>query len=212
MENRKLVAEPRTRIGSGESGRLRREGWIPAVVYGPGEDAMSIKVPTVEIETMLRQVGGEKLLIDMKIGKHTKLVTLQEVQRDPVSGKIIHADFLVLHKGQEVELDVPVVVSGTAPGVKKGGVLEIITRQITVKAIPKNIPSHIEIDVSEMEMGDVIHVRDLSVPDVQVVNDPDEPVITILTPRAVAAEAAEEAEEIEEEVEGEEGEAQETQE
>jgi len=195
MENLRLVAKHREELGKGPAGRARRKGWIPGIMYGSGEKNIAILVPSRELNELIRKTGGEKVLIDLTVGDESKLTTIQEIQRHPVTGQIIHVDFLILHKDREVEVEIPVVTSGTAPGVKRGGILDVITHSLRIRALPKDIPSHIEIDISGLDVGGVVHVKDISLPGVHIVNPPDQPVVSILSPRVtLEKEAPEEPE------------------
>jgi large subunit ribosomal protein L25 len=111
---------------------------------------------------------------------------------------------MILHRDKEVEIEIPVVTSGTAPGVKKGGILDVITHSLRVRALPKDLPPHIEIDISGLDVGGVIHVKDISVPGVHIVNPPDQPVVSVLAPRVAVEKKEEETapEEAEEEKSG----------
>jgi large subunit ribosomal protein L25 len=200
MENLRLVAERREGLGKGPAGRTRREGWIPGVLYGPGEKSLAIRIPSRDLINLLRKTGGEKVLIDLALGDDSRLTTIQDIQRHPVTGEVIHVDFLILHKGKEVEIEIPVVTSGTAPGIKKGGILDVIIHSLRIKALPKDIPPHIEVDVSGLDVGGVVHVKDISLPGVHILNPPDQPLVSVLTPRVVVEK---EEEEVPEEVEGE---------
>jgi len=204
MENLRLVAKPREDLGKGPARRARRNGWVPGILYGSGEKNLAILVPSRELNDLIRKTGGEKVLIDLVIGDESKLTTVQEIQRHPVSGQIIHVDFMILHRGKEVEIEIPVVTSGTAPGVKKGGILDVITHSLRVRALPKDLPPHIEIDISGLDVGGVIHVKDISVPGVHIVNPPDQPVVSVLAPRVAVEKKEEETapEEAEEEKSG----------
>lgn len=161
---------------------------------------MAIRLPSRELLDLLRKTGGEKVLIDLVIGDESRLTTIQDIQRHPVTGEVIHVDFLILHRGKEVEIEIPVVTSGTAPGIKKGGILDVITHSLRVKALPKDIPPHIEVDVSGLDVGGVVHVKDISLSGVHILNPPDQPVVSLLAPRVVVEK---EEEEVQEGIEGE---------
>ncbi len=163
-------------------------------MYGMGEKSVAIKIPENEILTILRRTGGERVLVDLIIGDEAKLATIQDVQRDPVTGKVIHVDFFLLQRDKEVEIEIPITTKGIAPGVKKGGILDVITHSLRIKALPQNIPPHIEIDISGLDVGGVIHVRDLSLPGVHILNPPDQPVVSVLAPRVAVEKPSEEAE------------------
>lgn len=193
MVHFKLVASKREEIGSRPAGRLRRAGWIPGIVYGKGVEPVPVKVKEPELLRVVRATIGETAIVELDIEGERKLCFVQEIQRHPVTGQVIHVDFMVLPEHEEVEVKVPVKLVGEAVGVKRGGVLDFITHELWVKATPQNIPSHIEVDVSELDLGDVVHVRDLKPEGYRITDDPDTPIVSILS-KAGAEEAAEEAE------------------
>ena len=142
-------------------------------------------------------------MLELKIDGKTLQGLVQDVQRDPVTGEPIHVDFLVLHAGEAVEVTVPLVLVGEAPGVKMGGILEHLLHEVDVRALPAHLPPHIEVDVSGLGLGDVLRVKELRVPEgVEILEDPEEPIVVISVPRGV-----EEAPEAEEGGEAEEGQA-----
>ncbi|MGC8894825.1 MAG: 50S ribosomal protein L25 [candidate division WOR-3 bacterium] len=191
------MAERREGLGKGPARRSRRDGWIPGVMYGLGEESIAIRIPARELLELIRKTSGEKVLIDLKIGDESKLATIQDIQRHPVTGEVIHVDLLLLHKGKEVEIEIPITITGTAPGIKKGGILDVITHSLRVKALPKDLPPHIEIDISGLDVGGVVHVRDISLPGVHIMNPLDQPVVSILTPRVAIEKEEAPAEEAE---------------
>ena len=205
-----LKAQPRTEFGSRESRRLRREGLVPGVVYGAGDEARPFQAPDREIRNVLVHGGA---LIDVEIeGAGTVPVVIKEQQRHPVRGNLIHLDLQEVKLDVEIQADVTIELVGSeeAPGVKEGGVLEHVTHEITVSTLPTNIPESIPADVSGMEIGDTLQLSMLVAPEgVEFVlgedQSADEVTIATLSPPRV-----EEVEpELEEEAElvGEEGEA-----
>ncbi len=194
MVHFKLVASKREEIGSRPSGRLRRSGWIPGVVYGPGFESVPIKVNEGELLRIVRATIGETAIVELDLEGKKLLCFVQEVQRHPVTGRVIHVDFMVLPEHEVVEVKVPVKLVGEAVGVKRGGVLDFITHELWVKATPDKIPSHIEVDVSQLDVGDVVHVRDLKPEGYEINEDPDTPIVSILSKAGVEEAEAEEAE------------------
>ncbi len=183
--------------------KLRRAGYTPGVIYGAHEETLPVKVPTQVLQKFLRELHGEQVVLELKIDGKTLQGLVQDVQRDPVTGEPIHVDFLVLHAGEAVEVTVPLVLVGEAPGVKMGGILEHLLHEVDVRALPAHLPPHIEVDVSGLGLGDVLRVKELRVPEgVEILEDPEEPIVVISVPRGV-----EEAPEAEEGGEAEEGQA-----
>ena len=211
--NFELKLEKRTEKGKSANRKLRREGYLPAVMYGHGEKPQLVKVKRADFDKLFKATKGESVVLQLKLGRSKKLSIIKEVARHPVTGEPLHIDFHILHKGEAVEVAVPVVLVGTPKGIKLCGVLEHILREVTVKAKPSDIPPHVEIDVTELEIGDSIHVKDIKLEGVEILEDPEETIVTILAPRkAVEEVVAPAAEEVEAEAEAEaeeEGEARE---
>jgi len=205
--NFELKLEKRTEKGKSANRKLRREGYLPAVMYGHGEKPQPVKVKRVDFDRLFKATKGESVVLQLKLGRSKKLSIIKEVARHPVTGEPLHVDFHILHKGEAVEVAVPVVLLGTPKGIKLGGILEHILREVTVKAKPSDIPPHIEVDVSELGIGDSIHVKDIKLEGVEILEDPEETIVTILAPRKAVEEVVAPAAEEEVEVEAEEEEA-----
>lgn len=204
MTRLQLSSTAREDLRKSVTKKLRREGEIPATVYGRGDPARSVAVKADEVVKILRAPGGLVSLIDLKVdGKISKAhpVLIQEIQRDPISRKILHIDFHRVSMDEPVHASVPIVLFGDAPGIKQGGMLEQFTYQLEIKTLPDNIPSHIDVDVSGLELGQSIHVGDVQVPEGVEVLGPlaDNVVATVRLPvvHIEAEEAAPEAEEAE---------------
>ena len=186
--------------------RLRKEGLVPGVVYGGGEDPVPFQVDARTLRLALAHGGA---VIDLKVGGDKAIpVVVKDQQRHPVKGHIMHLDLLRVRLDQAIQATVTLELTGTedAPGVKEGGVLEHVTREVTIEALPNDIPDSITHDVSEMEINDTVTLEAVTAPaGVTLLDDLAETVIATLTPPRVE----EEPEEIEEETElvGEEGEA-----
>ncbi|HEY1286606.1 MAG TPA: 50S ribosomal protein L25 [Solirubrobacterales bacterium] len=202
-----LKAVPRGEFGSRGSRRLRREGLVPGVVYGGGEDARPFQVPERDVRTVL---ATGQALFDLEVeGAKSVPVVVKEQQLHPVRGTLQHLDLQEVKLDEEIQAEVAIELEGAevAPGVKNGGVLEHVTREITVEALPTEIPERIVVDVSEMEINDTIQLSVVTVPDgVRLVADePEEVTIATLSPPRVEEEPEPEVEE-EAELVGEEGE------
>jgi large subunit ribosomal protein L25 len=205
-----LKAQPRTDFGSRESRRLRRSGLVPGVVYGGGSEARPFQVNDREVRNVLVHGGA---LIDLEIeGAGSVPVVIKEEQRDPVRGNLIHLDLQEVKLDEEIQADVTIELLGTeeAPGVKEGGVLEHVTHQVTISALPTAIPESIPVDVSGMVIGDTMQLSAVVAPEgveffLGEDQDPDEITIATLNPPRVEEEPEPELEE-EAELVGEEGE------
>jgi len=205
-----LESKVRTDYRKSETKKLRREGGVPATVYGKGLESVSLAVQALDVTGILKTEGGRLALIDLKVdGKTQKAhpVMFQEIQRDPITHQIVHIDFHRVSMNEPVHASVPIVILGNAPGIKEGGILEQITRELELKALPDHIPSHIDVDVSHLELGEHVSVGDLTVPeDVEVIGpQPDIVVAGVRLPH-VHIEEVEEVPEEELEEEAAEGE------
>jgi large subunit ribosomal protein L25 len=191
----KLDVTSRQAGGSREGRRLRRSGRVPGVLYGGGGDSVSFDADARELRLALARSGA---VLDLSVdgGKATPVV-LKETQRDPVRGETVHIDLLRVRLDQAIHAVVPIELTGTedAPGVKEGGVLEQITRELNVEALPTAIPESIVHDVSEMQINDTLLLAALSVPEgVTLLDDLEETVVVTLSPPRLQTEAEEEIE------------------
>jgi large subunit ribosomal protein L25 len=200
----------RERTGKSGARKVRKEGAIPAVIYGRETEPIPLTVDPVELKRALSTEAGENTLLELHIkdgdGEITKLAILRDVQYDYLTNRPIHFDFLEILMKEKITVGVPIKIIGKAEGVKGGGVLEEILREIEIECLPNQIPNAIEVDVSQLGIGDSIHVGDLSLPEgVTVLHDPEETIVTVLATREeveAAPEAAAEATEAGEEAEG----------
>jgi large subunit ribosomal protein L25 len=202
-----LKVKPREVFGSRASRRLRREGFVPGVVYGHGGEARPFQVSDRELRHLLAE--GHTLL-DLEIeGAKAVPVVVKEQQQHPVRDAVLHVDFHEVRLDEEIQAEVPIELEGAeqAPGVREGGVLEHVTREVTVEALPTEIPERLTVDVSEMEINDTIQLTVLTPPSGVkfMVDDPEEVTIATLSPPRVEEEPEPEVEE-EAELVGEEGE------
>jgi large subunit ribosomal protein L25 len=201
-----LTAEMRRETGKRPAGRLRREGRIPAVVYGLDTDAQSVTVSSRELQHILTGGAGANTLITLRVDGSEQLALAREIQRHPVRGDLLHVDFVRVRADQAVTADVPLHLLGEAEGVSMGGMLEQALFSLTIEALPGDIPNAIEHDISALEMGDQLRVGELALPaGVTTQVDAEELVAQVVAPR-VAEEEAAPAEGAEEGAEGAEGE------
>jgi large subunit ribosomal protein L25 len=195
MAEVRLKALVRDGTGKGASRRTRGEGRVPAIVYGQGMDPVSISVDRREFVTALHTDAGMNVLLDLEIDGDTTLALTRELQRDPVRGTLLHADFVKIDRTQAVEVEVPVHLVGDSPGVKEGGVLENPLFQLHVKSLPGNVPESIDADISGLGIGDALRVADLAGGrDFEILNDPDAVVASVAAPISEAELEAMEAE------------------
>ena len=201
MDILELNAEPRTTRGNSPARALRRAGRIPAVLYGPQMPPMAISVDALEIENALKKSGGSQPLFKIKVTddeKSTRTVMIKELQSHPLSRSLIHADFYEVAMDRKIRAMVPVSVTGKSVGVEMGGMLQIIRRELEVLCLPMQIPDVIELDITDLDIGESIHVADIELEgDVEIPHDVDFTVVTILSTRKAEDDEEEEEEGIE---------------
>lgn len=213
MDQVTLRAEPRTESGSRPARRLRREGLIPAVVYGSDLDTLQVQVASRDLFSVLHTESGLNALINLEVdGGETLLTVAREIQRHPVRGDITHLDFINIALDVAIEADVGVEYVGEPLSVQEGeGFVETIESSVLVSALPMEIPAGIQVDIGHLEIGDTLLVSDLpQIEGVEYLDDPERPLITVIIPR-IEEEPEPEVDELEELLEegeeGEEGEA-----
>lgn len=161
-----LRAEDRKRTGSGVLKRMRREGFIPSVVYGGGSENRNVKVSAKGVREMLADTASTNVLVDLELdGGSSQLAFLKDLQHDPLSGKVLHADFIAVDDKTEITAQIPVSLVGEAVGVKLGGQLEQMIYSLEIKCLPKDLPETIEGDASALNVGDVPSVGGMSWPE-----------------------------------------------
>lgn len=177
-----IKAEIRDGRGTNFARRLRREGRIPATVYGGGEDTVAISANHKELAAILRSDTGANTLFTLDIDGNESRVIFQDRQIDPVHGRLLHADLRRLAKGEKIEITVPVHLLGTPKGVAdEGGLLEQQLREIRVSCTPSNIPESIEVDVSGLEIGNSVSVSDVTVDDeIEILESPEATVASVV--------------------------------
>ncbi|MGD9300599.1 MAG: 50S ribosomal protein L25/general stress protein Ctc [Desulfobacterales bacterium] len=211
MEKIELQATVRTSVGNGPARVLRRAGQIPAVLYGRRTDPILLSVNTKDFEQILKKGSFGQFILTLVIQngkKLTKPAMIKELQTHPVSGSLIHIDFYEVDMKRKIKVMVPVVTTGQSVGVEEGGLLNIVRRELEVFCLPGDIPESIEIDITELTIGDSIHLEDVPLgEDVEVATDVNYTVVTVLSPKVEEEPVEEEEEELEEAEEGAEGEA-----
>ena len=199
-------------MGNGPARVLRRAGQIPAVLYGRKTDPVLLSVNTKDLEVILKQGSFGQFILNLVIQngkKMTKAAMIKELQTHPLSGQLIHVDFYEIDMDRKIKVMIPVVTTGHSVGVEEGGLLNIVRRELEVLCLPGDIPETIEIDISELTMGDSIHLEDVPLGEnVEIASDVNYTVVTVLSPKVEEEEVEEEeGEELEEGEEGAEGEA-----
>ena len=213
MDQVTLQANKRDEVGTRPARRLRRTGLVPAVVYGKDAPTLLVTVAGRELNSAFRTEAGLNALFNLDLEGESVLTVAREIQRHPVRGDITHLDFIKVSLDVAIEADVHVDLIGIPVGVREEeGVVEQISMTITVRALPTEIPSSIELDIEALNIGDTLKVADLdAVEGVEILDDEERPIVTILAPRKIEEEVPEvdleglELEEGEEPPEGEEG-------
>ncbi len=200
MGENALAVEVREGLGKGVARKLRVTKRIPAVLYGRGKPSVSISLDPAALEKLLRaSTAGLNTLIDLAVAGRAdlagKVVIVKELQREPIRGGLLHADLYEVDLSKTIEVSVPIHVVGIPVGVSlNGGILDTALREVEIECLPRAIPSALEVDVSALDVGESIHVRDLVVPDgVTVLSDRDLAVVSVVLPAAEEAPAAVEA-------------------
>jgi len=215
LELLELNAVTRTDSGKGQARTLRREGRLPAVLYGPNTDPVMLSIDLSELEDITKggSAGQALLSISVKGEKKSRTAMIKELQVSPLSGDYLHVDFYEVDMQKKINVMVPVTTIGKCIGIEMGGMLQLIRRELEVLCLPGNIPEHIEIDITELNIGDSVHVEDVKLEgDIEIPHEVDFTILTILSAKMKEEEVEEEElEEGEEGVEeGEEAEVEET--
>ncbi|HOP41661.1 MAG TPA: 50S ribosomal protein L25 [Geobacteraceae bacterium] len=198
MEQRVLTIETREKLGKGICRRLRENGRIPAVVYGKGIESVAVSVDKKELEAAIAGEGGRNNLLTLKgaTALDGKIVIVADMACSPLKGSMLHVDLHNISLQEKVKVKVPISITEIAKGVKEGGIQDIVRHEIEVECLPTEIPEHIEVDVTELGLGESLHVSDLQLPlGLKVLDDPSATVVNIV------GKVKQEGEAVEEEVE-----------
>ncbi len=188
MAENELAVEVREGTGKGPARRLRASGRVPAVCYGRGAKSLGISLDPLALDQLLKgSTAGLNTLIALQVeggGEyHGKPMLVKELQRDPVSRQILHADLYAVNLQEAIQVSVPIHLEGSPEGVKMGGILDQTLREVELECMPQAIPEELRLDVSELLVGQSLHVRDLSVPEgATLLSDLDLSVVTVATP------------------------------
>lgn len=179
MNEFELRAEPREGNGKGAARRLRRQGMIPAVLYGAGQDPMAIKLNANSVHRQLENEAFFSHILDVKVDGHDTQAVLKALQRDPASDRIVHMDLLRVSSTQEITMHVPLhyINEEDCPGRKAGGVVNHLLVDLEISCLPKDLPEYIEVDMAAMDIGDSMHLSQLKIPEgvtvIAFAQDPD---------------------------------------
>jgi large subunit ribosomal protein L25 len=160
-----LKAAPRARTGSGRLNQMRREGWVPSVIYGRGTENINLKVDAKTFADVLAHSSSENILVNLEIEGHgTRLAFLQAIQHDSLSGVTLHADFREIDENTPIVAHIPTHLNGECVGVKAGGLVEQYVHAIEISCLPNDLPETIEVDISSLEIGASLHIGDITLP------------------------------------------------
>jgi large subunit ribosomal protein L25 len=199
LNNIELQATTRTGTGNGPARALRREGRVPAILYGPADKPQMLSVGTHDFEEVVKEGNVGRSIFNLVIdgGKETKAAMIKELQIHPVHHGLIHVDFYAVDMARKVRVNVPVTATGKSKGVETGGMLQIIRRELEVLCLPNAIPQEITIDITELDVGQSVHVEDIQLGgDVELPHEVNFTVLTILSQKKAEVEEVEEGEEV----------------
>jgi large subunit ribosomal protein L25 len=184
-------ATARSSTGKGAARSMRSRGQVPAVIYGHGRDPLPLSLNARDLDKMLGNIQAESTVIEVTVDGHTAKTLIREIQRHPIKRQILHVDFQALVAGEKVTVSIPIVLIGIPEGVRlEGAVLDHTLRELEIEVDPANIPDHVELDVTNMVIGDSLHVSDIKDPEgVEIQDDPETSVAVVAAPRAVIEEA-----------------------
>jgi large subunit ribosomal protein L25 len=202
LELIELKTNIRTTTGNGPARRLRQKGQIPAVLYGPGTESVLLSVNISDIDRILKKGRIAQALLNLVILNNeetsTKTVMVKELQHHPVSRNFLHIDFYEVAMDRKIMVNIPVTTIGKAKGVENGGILQIIRRELEVQCFPLDVPESIEIDITDLDVGDSIHVGDISRQSgIEFLGEENFTVVTVVTPKIEEEEEVTEEEEAE---------------
>ena len=197
IANTGLSAKRRTQTGKGAARKMRAAGQIPAVIYGKDQEPIALTVDAKETLQLFHSISVDNTIVNVRVDddEETLETLVREIQMHPFRPDLVHVDFYCIQRGVAMEVDVPIHYTGTPAGTKFGGILEVILHELRVKSIPAKFPESIEVDVSELDIGDSIHARDLKMEDeVELLTDLVQTLCVVNLPREEVVEEEEDLE------------------
>lgn len=192
-----LTVSQRSDTGKGVARKLRAAGRVPGILYGESTAPQPLDLVGRELNAILRKSTSEQIIIDLTVGQDggdPQLALLRDIQHDPITGDVLHVDFLHISPNKPIVVTVPVHLAGTPIGVKeRGGILQHVLRDLEVESLPADIPDKIDADVSALDVGDAIHVSDINVPGVTFVTAPERTIASVVPPTVIRETTAVEA-------------------
>jgi large subunit ribosomal protein L25 len=179
-----LQAKEREQLGKGANRRLRAQGKLPAVLYGHGVESLAVSVEIRDVDHILRSETGHNTIFKLDLGKSSNDVLIKDYQLDPIQGTLLHADFQTVSMDEKMTFAVPVQFQGTSVGVVAGGVVDLVLREIKLECFPADVPDHITIDVTDLDIGDSVRVEALNFDKTKadLLSDPELVVLTVVPP------------------------------
>ena len=193
----------RESLGKQANKKYRKDGFIPAVIYGKNKDNLNILVDPIKLKKLLKNEAGENTIIEMKLDKSDlkKNVLLKDAHLDTLTSDPLHLDFYEITEGMDVKVSAPLLFTGKPEGVKNGGVIQTLSNEIKIECLPTNIPNIIEINISDLNIGDTLRVKDIKAMDgIEILSNPESTIISVLAPRLVVETTATDADESSESV------------
>ena len=193
----------RESLGKQANKKYRKDGFIPAVIYGKNKDNLNILVDPIKLKKLLKNEAGENTIIEMKLDKSDlkKNVLLKDAHLDTLTSDPLHLDFYEITEGMDVKVSAPLLFTGKPEGVKNGGVIQTLSNEIKIECLPTNIPNIIEIDISDLNIGDTLRVKDIKPMDgIEILSNPESTIISVLAPRLVVEASTTDADESSESV------------
>lgn len=188
MEAITIEAQERE-VGKKAARSVRRAGNVPCVLYGHHTDPVAFQVPELQLNKLVYTT--EAHVVEIRLDGRKFSCIMKEADFHPVTDRAIHADFQVLEKGERITLTIPIQMHGTPIGQKEGGDTQVVLHEVEVRCFPANIPSHIDLDISELNIGDAVHIQDLITEDIELLGQPTQTVVTVVPPRVLEAEEEE---------------------
>ena len=181
-----LNGEPRTGVGKSIAKKLRAAGRIPAVYYGRGEAPIAVVVNAKDVDALLHGASGANVIVDLQLsgaGTADRKALIREIQRDPVQGNILHLDLQHISLTERITVEVPIELVGVPTGVKDGGgILEHLLREVEIECLPTDIPAHLDVDVTALNIGDTLHVSDIKAERVVILTEADRAIAAVVPP------------------------------
>ena len=193
----------RESLGKQANKKYRKDGFIPAVIYGKNKDNLNILVDPIKLKKLLKNEAGENTIIEMKLDKSDlkKNVLLKDAHLDTLTSDPLHLDFYEITEGIDVKVSAPLLFTGKPEGVKNGGVIQTLSNEIKIECLPTNIPNIIEINISDLNIGDTLRVKDIKpMNGIEILSNPESTIISVLAPRLVVETTATDADESSESV------------